>query len=66
MTELNPESPATQNPDAHTQEGRSISNFLRDHIAEDVRTKELGDAQIQIHFPPEPNGYLHIQRVGQV
>jgi hypothetical protein len=51
MTNSNPESPV-----APTQ-AATPSNFLRDIIAEDVRTKKYGDAVIQTRFPPEPNGY---------
>jgi hypothetical protein len=29
------------------------SNFLRDIIEEDVRTKKYGDAVVQTRFPPE-------------
>jgi glutaminyl-tRNA synthetase len=50
MTNANTESPDISVP----------SNFLRDMIAEDVRTRKFGDAVIQTRFPPEPNGYLHI------
>ncbi|HXX85337.1 MAG TPA: glutamine--tRNA ligase/YqeY domain fusion protein [Casimicrobiaceae bacterium] len=35
------------------------SNFLRQIVAEDLRTHKYG-GRVVTRFPPEPNGYLHI------
>jgi glutaminyl-tRNA synthetase len=37
----------------------SASNFIRNIIAEDMKTNKWG-GRVHTRFPPEPNGYLHI------
>lgn len=40
-------------------EGTSASDFIRDIVAEDIKTNKWG-GRVVTRFPPEPNGFLHI------
>jgi len=42
-----------------TDETTGPSDFIRDIVAEDLKTNKW-DGRVHTRFPPEPNGYLHI------
>src|SRR5450755_4002556 len=60
MTTTNLPSPKSDEADPNSPSVPRPSNFIRDTVIEDIKTKKYGDALIQTRFPPEPNGYLHI------
>jgi glutaminyl-tRNA synthetase len=46
-------------PEMNKSESTSAPNFIRNIVAEDLKTGKWG-GRVHTRFPPEPNGYLHI------
>src|ERR1700756_5547912 len=55
MTSTKPSTPAM----AHEPVEPRPSNCIRDRVIEDLKTNKY-QGRVQMRFPPEPNGYLHI------
>ena len=60
MNTANSSSSKSDESDTSSPSDARPSNFIRDTVIEDIKTRKYGDAIIQTRFPPEPNGYLHI------
>src|SRR5512146_2731584 len=50
---------AGNRPEGNGEGGERGLDFIRQIVAEDLRTNKWG-GRVATRFPPEPNGYLHI------
>jgi glutaminyl-tRNA synthetase len=59
MANENDSKRAGNRPEGNQEAGERGLDFIRQIVAEDVRTGKWG-GRVATRFPPEPNGYLHI------